>query len=371
MGMFDNISIPRKLALTLTVMLGVELGVNAVVHWKSGEIRQAVNWSEHTIQVIDASNRALSGMVDQETGYRGFLLSGDKKFLAPYEKGWETFEAAWRQAKDLTADNPAQQERLDVVRRLAEAWHGGVAQKGIALMAVAETRDAARQAEIAGAGKEAMDGLRAKIAEVITNENALMQTRRTAQAAAFEATTQFIALGTLATLLIAAGIAFLLIRTVARPVTRVSAKLAELATPIETGRRDEVGQIEGTALAVEQAFRDISEVLAAASVGDFSKPLSKDYGGLSSEVQANLRLMTENLRAIADVATAIAGGDLTVEAKRLSDRDGLGIALEQMLARLRAVVADASAAANNVSAGSQELSASAEQLSQGSTEQAA
>ncbi len=81
--------------------------------------------------------------------------------------------------------------------------------------------------------------------------------------------------------------------------------------------------------------------------------------------------MTANLRAIAEVATAIAGGDLTVEAKRLSDKDGLGIALEQMLTRLRSVVAEASAAAANVSSGSQELSASAEQLSQGSTEQAA
>ncbi|MCJ2138419.1 methyl-accepting chemotaxis protein, partial [Methylobacterium sp. E-066] len=42
-----------------------------------------------------------------------------------------------------------------------------------------------------------------------------------------------------------------------------------------------------------------------------------------------------------------------------------------MLARLRAVVTEANAAAGNVSAGSQELSSSAEQLSQGSTEQAA
>ncbi len=155
-------------------------------------------------------------------------------------------------------------------------------------MASAETRETARQTEIAGAGKEAMDGLRAKVADVIGAENALMQTRRAAQSAAFDTTTQMILLGILANLLIAAGIAVLLIRTVARPVTRVSGKLAELATPIETGRRDEVGQIQGTALAVEQAFRDISEVLAAASIGDFSRSLSKDYGGLSSEVQANL-----------------------------------------------------------------------------------
>ncbi len=219
MGMVDNISIPRKLGLSFGVMLAVGLGVNGVVYWKSSEIRQAVNWSDHTIQVIDATNHALAGMVDQETGYRGFLLSGDSKFLGPYQRGWDGFDANWRQAKALTADNPAQQERLDAIHRLAEAWHVGVAEKGIALMAHAETREAARQTEIAGAGKEAMDGLRAKVAEVIGTENALMQTRRTAQNAAFETTTQMILLGILANLLIAAGIAVLLIRTVARPVT--------------------------------------------------------------------------------------------------------------------------------------------------------
>ncbi len=68
---------------------------------------------------------------------------------------------------------------------------------------------------------------------------------------------------------------------------------------------------------------------------------------------------------------AIANGDLTVEAKRFSDKDTLGIALENMLEKLRTgIVTEALSASDNVSAGSQELAASAEQLSQGSTEQA-
>ena len=371
MTMFDNISIPRKLFLAFALMLAVSLGINGVVYWKSAEIRQTVNWTDHTIKVMDAANQAMAAMIDQETGYRGFLLSGDDAFLAPYRKGWTAFETAWQQAKTLTADNPAQQERLASVRRLAESWHSGVAEKGVALMANPQTRDAARQTEIAGAGKAAMDGLRTKIGQIIGVEAGLMETRRDAQNAAFATTTQMILLGIGANLLIAVAIGLILVRTVAKPVTRISANLAKIATPLDTGRRDEVGRIEGTALAVEQVFRELSAVLAAAAIGDFSKTLSKDFGGLSSDVQSNLRSMTENLKAAAGIAGAIASGDLTVEARRLSDQDVLGIALEQMLEKLRAVVAEASAAAGNVSAGSQELSSSAEQLSQGSSEQAA
>jgi methyl-accepting chemotaxis protein len=59
-----------------------------------------------------------------------------------------------------------------------------------------------------------------------------------------------------------------------------------------------------------------------------------------------------------------------VEAKALSDKDALGLALERMVGKLRQIVSEALTAAQNVSAGSQELSASAEQLSQGATEQA-
>jgi methyl-accepting chemotaxis protein len=80
--------------------------------------------------------------------------------------------------------------------------------------------------------------------------------------------------------------------------------------------------------------------------------------------------MTENLRATAAIADKVADGDLTVEAKPLSEKDTLGIALQRMIERLRGVVSDAISASENVSAGSQQLSSASEQVSQGATEQA-
>jgi methyl-accepting chemotaxis protein len=70
------------------------------------------------------------------------------------------------------------------------------------------------------------------------------------------------------------------------------------------------------------------------------------------------------------MADEIAAGNLMVQPKPLSEKDKLGLALESMVERLRGVVGDAIAAANNVSSGSQELSATSEQMSQGATEQA-
>jgi len=73
------------------------------------------------------------------------------------------------------------------------------------------------------------------------------------------------------------------------------------------------------------------------------------------------------------VANALAGGDLTitVEAKSKDETGQLLEAIRNMVDKLKHVVGDVIAAADNVASGSQELSATAQQLSQGATEQAA
>jgi methyl-accepting chemotaxis protein len=108
----------------------------------------------------------------------------------------------------------------------------------------------------------------------------------------------------------------------------------------------------------------------AVALGDLSKKIEVSSNDEIGDLVKSLNSMTVNLNATASVADAIASGDLTIDAKPLSDKDTLGLALERMLEKLRAVVSDTVMAAQNVSAGSQELSASAEQLSQGATEQA-
>ncbi|MEH3148577.1 MAG: methyl-accepting chemotaxis protein [Methylobacterium frigidaeris] len=124
------------------------------------------------------------------------------------------------------------------------------------------------------------------------------------------------------------------------------------------------------ALAISRGLRRTVALADAVAVGDLGQTVAVTSRDEIGDLVAAMNRMTANLNATAGLATAIADGDLTVEAKPLSEKDAMGLALQTMLTRLRAVVADALTAANNVSAGSQELSASAEQLSQGSTEQA-
>ncbi len=123
-------------------------------------------------------------------------------------------------------------------------------------------------------------------------------------------------------------------------------------------------------LSISRGLSRAVSLADAVAIGDLSHKIEISSNDEVGDLVKSLNAMTVNLNATAAVADAIAAGDLTVEAKRASDKDRLGAALEQMLEKLRKVVSDALSAAHNVSSGSQQLSSSAEQLSQGATEQA-
>ncbi|MGO6707836.1 methyl-accepting chemotaxis protein [Rhizobium johnstonii] len=124
-------------------------------------------------------------------------------------------------------------------------------------------------------------------------------------------------------------------------------------------------------LNISRGLKRAVSLADAVSIGDLEQNIEHKSNDEIRDLVHSMSRMTANLRNTATIASQISNGDLTVSPKPLSEKDTLGIALEQMVERLRGVVADAIAAAENVSAGSQELSSSSEQVSQGATEQAA
>ncbi len=132
-----------------------------------------------------------------------------------------------------------------------------------------------------------------------------------------------------------------------------------------------IGVVVFVTNAIKRNLAMATQLASAVAQGDVSATAAVNSNDEVKDLVDALNTMTANLRNTADIADKIANGDLTVTPKPLSDKDVLGLSLESMVERLRGVVADAIAAAENVSAGSQELSASAEQVSQGATEQAA
>ncbi|RTM04791.1 MAG: methyl-accepting chemotaxis protein [Bradyrhizobiaceae bacterium] len=131
-----------------------------------------------------------------------------------------------------------------------------------------------------------------------------------------------------------------------------------------------IGAAVWIALNISRSLSSAVGLADAVAIGDLSQKIESSSNDEIGDLIKSLNTMTVNLNQTAALANEISQGNLTVEAKPLSDKDTLGLALERMVEKLRQIVSEALTAAQNVSAGSQELSASAEQLSQGATEQA-
>src|SRR5207302_2122130 len=126
--------------------------------------QQAFNRVAHTYAVIDQTQDAFKNLVNMETGYRGFLLTGDGAFLEPYVSGRLAFTQDLTQLKAITPDNPAQMARWQDLEQRAAGWQQNVTEPGIALRRQVIGGSASLDDLVArvssSQGKQAFDGMR-------------------------------------------------------------------------------------------------------------------------------------------------------------------------------------------------------------------
>jgi signal transduction histidine kinase/CHASE3 domain sensor protein/CheY-like chemotaxis protein len=134
---------------------------------------------EHTYEVLESIDLALTRLVDAETGHRGYLLTKHRDFLQPYEGAAAETHALLGRLTNLVADSPAQQQRARRLSALVDDRLEEMAR----VLELSESGDAAavtaRLSE--GLGKRVMDDVRTVAAEMRAAEDTLL-TQRAAQA---------------------------------------------------------------------------------------------------------------------------------------------------------------------------------------------
>jgi signal transduction histidine kinase/CHASE3 domain sensor protein/CheY-like chemotaxis protein len=104
--------VARANLLVFAVLIGFLLLMGALTWDGFSAARDARQWTEHTYQVLTKLRELGIALRDAETGQRGFLLTGDDGYLAPYEAALNGISIVQGELQQLTADNPAQQDRL-------------------------------------------------------------------------------------------------------------------------------------------------------------------------------------------------------------------------------------------------------------------
>ncbi len=244
-----NLSIRTKIGTSFAAVLVIVASMGLYINVQIAALRQASDWNTHTYAVIESVDNVMAGMVGQETGLRGYLISADETFLEPYRAGVRQAAESWNRAKELTADNPEQQQRLEGLKSAIALWQEGIAQREIALMADPATVQQAREMEASGAGKAAFDALRGIAGEIREVEADLLAVRAAQQEAALEGSESATWIGMGVALALSVLLGVLLTRGISRPVHGITVAMGKLADGDKTlvvpfrGRRDEIGRM--------------------------------------------------------------------------------------------------------------------------------
>jgi CHASE3 domain sensor protein len=130
---------------------------------------------DHTFQVMSSIDSALLQLQDAETGQRGFIITGDESYLAPFEAGREKIVEVLSQLSGLVSDNANQRARIESLRHLADGKLGEL--QDTIVTRKQEGLEPARRKVIGSAGKETMDRIRSVAADMRTAETNLFEAR--------------------------------------------------------------------------------------------------------------------------------------------------------------------------------------------------
>lgn len=100
-----------------SVILILVLAVAAIAIYSSFKsLKEKEYWVDHTNQVLDVSEKILSGMKDIQIGQRGFAITGDSLYLTPYFNSIDSVPQQLSKLRQLTVDNKTQQIRIDTLQ---------------------------------------------------------------------------------------------------------------------------------------------------------------------------------------------------------------------------------------------------------------
>jgi PAS domain S-box-containing protein len=197
--------IQRFSVITGFSILGALLLLNAFITRRQVQVQvQNAVWLMHSQQVLYQLEQTESLLTEAETGQRGYLYTGDPKYLAPYNKARTEIDGQIDELTSLTADNPEQVQDVARLRILAEEKLGELA-RTIALDQAGKPDDA-RELVLSDRGIQAMDSIRVLIDSMRQEETRLDAARSAAYARSIRKTLLSIFLATAAAIL---GIAIL------------------------------------------------------------------------------------------------------------------------------------------------------------------
>ncbi len=248
--MLNRLKIGTKIGVSFALSLATLTTIGLISYQSTNELIETSRKESHTYQVLSQLEDLNLQLTNAETGQRGYVLTGEQRYLEPYNAAIQVLNQKVKDLQKLTTDNPKQQQQLDVLQPL-------ITQKLDELQETIDLRqnqsfEASLKVVMTDQGKQLMSEIRKVIQTMEHEENILLKQRsEKAQAAARQTLASIVYSIPLFSLLLAL-IGFALTRHISVPLKRVSDLAQQLAdgdlsvSLPDSDRQDEIGVLTRT-----------------------------------------------------------------------------------------------------------------------------
>jgi methyl-accepting chemotaxis protein len=290
-------TIGKKLASGFGLALLFLLAIGAVSYDNTSKLVDTSQRVAHAHEVLAALDRSIAGLVDAETGQRGFLLTREDRYLEPYRAALSSLELVNGDLERLVTDSPQQQAR-------ALALKSGVRAKLDELdetIRVARDTGNAAALEIvrSGRGKKHMDEIRAIVRDMRGDELASLRQADIDARERANLTFRSITYGTALAALLLGLVGFLVSRSVTRPLRETIASLSASSSEILAGTSQQATGAQEQAAAIAETVATVDQVVQTA---DQAAQRAK---GVSESAVRTVELSKTGRKAVDDSVTGM------------------------------------------------------------------
>lgn len=250
----------RKIAAGFALAFLLLLAIGTIAYRGLSSLTETSHTVTRAHDVLERIASVLSLAKDAETGQRGYVITGEDSYLEPYNSGVTGLQKMIKELRELTADSPNQQKRIDEAEQL-------IAAKLAELKQTIEMRrtvgfDQTVKEIRTGKGKKYMDDLRVVLGQMELEERELLKQRANEVEAAASGAKSTIIFGTLICLLFVTAAAFLITRSLSGQIGQAVRHVQSSSTELQSAANQQASGARESSTAMSEITTTISELLA-------------------------------------------------------------------------------------------------------------